>query len=102
MKASRCTTSSGSTRATSESIGLLIDNIACDGSSTCLPACLPACLRLGCRQVLPCRSSALAYALVECAVSDPGRYAVAQRLGDLMEEFEYDENPLGYMQEASL
>lgn len=27
------------------------------------------------------------------------KYAVAQRLGDLMEEFEYDENPLGYMQE---
>ncbi len=42
------------------------------------------------------RLSSLAYAVSNCC-----RYAVAQRLGDLMEEFEYDENPLGYMQEAS-
>lgn len=27
---------------------------------------------------------------------------MAQRLGDLMEEFEYDENPLGYMQEVGV
>lgn len=39
---------------------------------------------------------------LSCLSLDPCRYAVAQRLGDLMEEFEYDENPLGYMQEVSL
>lgn len=49
-----------------------------------LLACCPMCAPLSC-----------------LSHPDPCRYAVAQRLGDLMEEFEYDENPLGYMQEVS-